>query len=38
MLTNDSDQDPVVNFFHWETDFDAIVLIDDNHSILTMLK
>ena len=30
MLTNDSDQDQVVNFFHWETDFDAIVLIDDS--------
>lgn len=29
MLTNDSDQDQVVNFFHWETDFDGIVLIDD---------
>jgi len=29
MLTNNSDQDQIINYFSWETEFDATVLIGD---------
>ena len=29
MLINNNDTDQIANFFSWETDFDAILAIDD---------